>query len=82
MSYHEQARTIGQMAKEYNMTPEQINVMIKFAKVVRRSARQNSVLWNIVRDLIEGGDLPFKLQLTESEGKDGKKYEDWRVVPE
>ena len=76
MSYHEQARNIGAMVKQYNMTPEQINVMVKFSKIVRRSAKQNTVLWNIVRDVIEGGNLPYQLQLIEKEGRDGKTYED------
>lgn len=60
------------------MTPEQINIMIKFAKVARRSAKANKVLWNMVRELIDGTDM--KLQLQTKEGRDGKTYEDWLVV--
>lgn len=80
MSYHEQARNLNLMVKAKGMTPDQVNIMIKFAKVVRRSARANSVLWNIVRETIDG--TPMKLEVVKVEGKDGRTYEDWKVVGE
>ena len=78
MSYHDQMRKLNPLVIATKMTPEQINVLIKFAKVARRSARQNTVLYTMVEELIEGTNM--KLQVFEEEGRDGKTYEAWRVV--
>lgn len=78
MSYHEQMRKLNPLVIATKMTPEQINIMVKFAKVARRSARQNTVLHTMVEELIEGTDMEF--QTYEAEGRDGKKYTAWRVV--
>lgn len=80
MSYHEQSQKMNLMVKAHGMTPDQVNLMIKFAKVVRRSARQNTVLWNIVREVIEG--TPMKLEVTTVTKENGDTYEDWKVVGE
>jgi hypothetical protein len=80
MSYHDQAHNINLMVKAYGMTPDQVNIMIKFAKIVRRSARQNTVLWNIVRESIEG--TPMRLETQRVTNDRGESYEDWKVVGE
>ena len=58
--------------------PEHFNAMIKFAKTARRSAKQNKVLWNMVRHILPEG---LVLVLEEKERQDGGTYEDWMVVP-
>ncbi len=78
MSYHSEMSKLNPLVRETRMTPEQINIMIKFAKVARRSAKQNKVLWTMVNELIENTGMI--LQLNEKEGRDGKLYEDWHVV--
>lgn len=78
MSYREQTDKLNGLVIAEKMTPEQINVCIKFAKIARRSARQNKVLYAMVEILIKGTDM--ELQVHEEEGRDGKKYEAWRVV--
>ncbi len=80
MSYHAQADKMNLMVKAHGMTPDQVNLMIKFAKVVRRSAKANSVLWNIVRETIEG--TPMRLEVTTVTKENGDTYEDWKVVGE
>jgi len=58
--------------------PEHFNAMIKFAKTARRSARQNKVLWNMVRQILPE---TLELRITTKERQDGGTYEDWMVVP-
>jgi len=76
MTYYEDMEKLKPTVQRFEA--DHFNAMIKFAKTARRSARQNKVLWNMVRQILPG-DL--ELQLSEQEGKDGKKYESWLVVP-
>lgn len=79
MSYHQTAQELNGMAKSLDLKPEHINLMIKFAKLVRRSARQNKVLWTIVNEVLE--DTGLKLELYTEKHLD-TYYENWRVVKE
>ncbi len=65
------------MAKSLDLKPEHINLMIRFAKLVRRSARQNKVLWNIVDTMLEG--TGYKLELYNE--KDGDAIYPHQVMP-
>ena len=78
MSYHQTAEQLNGMAKSLDLKPEHINLMIRFGKLVRRSARQNKVLWTIVNEVLEGTGL--KLELYQEEKPDGTFWENWRVV--
>ena len=80
MSYHQTAQELNGMAKSLQLQPEHINLMIRFGKLVRRSARQNKVLWNIVETMLEGTGL--KLELYKEEKEDGTFWDNWRVVKE
>ena len=77
MSYHQVAEQLNGMAKSLELAPEHINLMIRFAKLVRRSARQNKVLWTIVDEILDGTGLKLELY-NETEGD--AIYEKWRVV--
>ena len=76
MTYHDDMEKLKPTVGGFNA--EHFNAMIKFAKTARRSARQNKVLWNMVRQILPEG---LELQLTTKERQDGGTYEDWMVVP-
>jgi len=76
MTYHDDMEKLKPTVGKFDA--EHFNAMIKFAKTARRSARQNTVLWNMVRQILPEG---LELKLEKKERQDGKTYEDWMVVP-
>ncbi len=75
MTYHDDMEKLKPTVQTFNT--EHFNAMIKFAKTARRSAKQNKVLWNMVRQILPKG---LELKLETKEGQDGRTYEDWLVV--
>ncbi len=78
MSYHETSRQLNLMIKAYGLKPEHLNMMIKFAKAVRRSARQNKVLWNMVDIMTEGTNMKLVI-VPKVNPHTQKTYDSYRV---